>query len=193
MSAHHHAHHRHGGIDPAHVQRLDDPARFRYLPIEAVVAFVEAPPNALVVDLGAGTGTYALAFAQARPDCRVVAVDIEPEMLARLRAKPNAATVRAGGPELLRELSGSIDRVFGINVLHHLSEEDLRGLCGALAPDGAVAFIDWNPEVERPSGPPNDRLYSPAEAERLLTGHGLRIERRQTLPYHYALFCRPQP
>jgi ubiquinone/menaquinone biosynthesis C-methylase UbiE len=46
-------------------------------------------PDATVVDLGAGTGQFALAAA---PACaRVVAVDISPMMLERLRAKRDHA------------------------------------------------------------------------------------------------------
>lgn len=188
MPTHHHGP-RSGQFDPAHAHRLDDPERFRYLPPQTVVAFVDAPAHARVVDLGAGTGTYAIAFARERPDCNVVAIDVQEEMLSLLRAKPEAAGLRAGGYELLDELAGTIDRVFAINVLHHLGSDDLQRVFSALAPQARLAFIDWNPEVERPvGGPPNSKLYGPGEAQRYLESVGFVVQRTLTLPYHFAFY-----
>lgn len=177
-------------FDPDYARRLDDPERFRTLSPEAIVAFVDAPPGGVVVDYGAGTGAYAVPFALARPDCRIFAVDIEPQLLDVLRAKPEAAAIRAGGPELLAELSGSIDRVFSLHVMHYLGADDLRRILSALAPNGRAAFVDWNGDVERPRGPARDRLWGAGDAERLLVSAGLIVERTLKLPYHYAFFGR---
>jgi len=177
-------------FDPDYARRLEDPERFRMLSAEAIVAFVDAPPGGVVVDYGAGTGTYAVPFAQARPDCRIVAIDIEPKLLEVLRAKPEAATIRTGGPELLAELSGTIDRLFSLHVMHYLAVDDLRRILATLAPGGRAAFVDWNADVERPRGPAKDRLWGAADAERLLANAGFVVERTLTLPYHYAFFGR---
>ncbi|MGA2392700.1 MAG: class I SAM-dependent methyltransferase [Candidatus Lustribacter sp.] len=160
---------------------------------EAILAFVDAPPGAVVVDYGAGTGAYAVPFALARPDCRIVAIDIEPQLLDVLRAKPEAAAIRSGGPDLLAELSGSIDRVYSLHVMHYLGLSDLRRILGALAPGGRAAFVDWNGDVERPRGPAKDRLWGAGDAERLLVSAGFIVERTLQLPYHYAFFGRVQP
>jgi ubiquinone/menaquinone biosynthesis C-methylase UbiE len=189
MSAHDHA----SGdktrkrFDPARAARLDDPERFVYLPAHDVVALVDAPPNAVVLDFGAGTGAYAIAFARARPDCTVVALDVQPAMLDALRAKSDATLVRSGGAEILDALSGTIDRVFAINVLHELEDEHLRALFAALAPSATATFIDWNPAVERPAGPRAEHLYDAAEAERYLGTFGFSREQTRSFPYHYAL------
>jgi SAM-dependent methyltransferase len=177
-------------FDPAYARRLENPERFRLLSAEAVVAFVDAPPGSIVVDYGAGTGTYAVPFAQARPDCRIIAIDIEPQLLDVLRAKPAAAAIRAGGPDLLAEFSGTIDRVFSLHVMHYLGVDDVRRILGALAPNGRAAFVDWNADAERPSGPPKERLWGAADAEHLLGRAGFIVERTLTLPYHYAFFGR---
>jgi SAM-dependent methyltransferase len=187
-----HQHHHHNDrvrrrFDPARAQRLDDPERFTYLAPADVIAFVDAPPNAVVLDFGTGTGTYAIAFAQQRPDCTVVGLDLQPDMLALLRAKPAAAAVRSGGPELLSALAGTIDRVMAINVLHELEDEHVRELFAALGPTSQVAFIDWNADVERPYGPAKEHLFGPAEAERFLAPFGFRLRRTQLFPYHYAI------
>ena len=192
MSTNHHglAEHQRRRFDPARAQRLDDPARFAYLSIADVVACVDAPPKGVVVDFGAGTGTYAIPFAQARPDCTVVAIDLQPEMLEMLRAKPGADRVRSGTPEMLSRFAGTIDRVFAINVLHELDDAHLRDLFAALAPSARAIFIDWNADVERPAGPAKENLYGPDAAERYLATFGFVLERRQLFPYHYALLGR---
>lgn len=177
-------------FDPAYARRLEDPERFRTLAPETIVAFVDAPPAGVVVDYGAGTGAYAVPFAQARPDCRIVAIDIEPQLLEVLRAKPEAATIRTGGPELLTELSGTIDRIVSLHVMHYLGVDELRRIFAALAPTGRAAFVDWNGDVERPRGPAKERLWGAADAERLLVRAGFVIERTLPLPYHYAFFGR---
>lgn len=176
-------------FDPARAARLDDPARFAYLPVDDVVALVDAPPDAIVVDYGAGTGAYALPLAQQRPDVRVVALDIQPEMLAHLRAKPEFATLRnvetvERAPDAVR---GRAARVFGINVLHELDDDALAAIAALLAPGGRFVTIDWNAAVERPAGPPAERLYDPREATERLQSVGWRVLRQQLFPYQYAL------
>ncbi len=81
--------------------------------------------TSVVVDLGAGTGTFALAVA---PLCRrVVAVDVSPVMLAVLNAKAersglkNIEVVHAGF--LSYEHRGDpADFVYSRNALHHLPD-----------------------------------------------------------------------
>jgi SAM-dependent methyltransferase len=177
-------------FDPGYARRLEDPDRFELLSAETIVDFVDAPPGAVVVDYGAGTGAYTVPFAQARPDCRIVAIDIEPRLLEVLRAKPEATAIRTGGLELMDKLAGTIDRLFSLHVMHYLGVDDLRRILGALAPGGRAAFVDWNGDAERPRGPAKDRLWGAADAERLLTAAGFAVERTLQLPYHYAFFGR---
>lgn len=191
---HEHEHRPHtakmpGRFDPARAQRLDDPERFAYLPPDAIVDFLDAPREGVCLDFGTGTGTYAIAFAERRPDCTVLALDVEPAMLAHLRAKPGGSLVQSGGPELLQRYAGSVDRVLALNVLHEIEDDDLRALFAALRPGSArAAFIDWNADVERPAGPSKAHLYGPAEAAERLARFGFVVERTLPLPYHYALY-----
>lgn len=152
--------------------------------------FVAAPESAVVLDYGAGTGAYALPFKRQRPDCTVLALDIEAGMLDLLRAKQGGTAIETGGHELLERYGGRIDRVLAVNVLHELEDEHLAELVAALAPDARVAMIDWNADVERPAGPAKEHLFGPAGAAEYLARFGLAMERTREFPYHYALLLR---
>jgi SAM-dependent methyltransferase len=180
-------------FDPARAARLDDPARFTYLPPAEVLALLDALPGACVVDFGAGTGTYAIAIAGLRPDLDIVAVDEQPEMLALLREKlvadpvPNVEPV---GDEALPKLRGRADRVLAVNVLHELGDVALRDLGALLSPDGRALFIDWSGEVERPVGPPRDHVYTVREARSRLEECNFRVADERRFAYHYALIAQ---
>ncbi len=177
-------------FDPARADRLDDPDRFTYLSAEQVATVLDAPPDATVIDFGAGTGTYALALGALRPDLRIVALDIEPAMLERLAQKDGAEHIVRGGPELLTAYHQKFERVLAINVLHELGDADLRALFAATRDDARIAFIDWDADVERPIGPDKERVYGPADAAEHLAPFGFVVEDVTRFAYQYALFGR---
>jgi SAM-dependent methyltransferase len=193
-----HDHSRHGAkqarrFDPARAAKLDDPERFEYLAPAEITEMLAAPLDSCVIDFGTGTGTYAIELAKRRPDLEVIALDEQPEMLEMLRAKPAAAQLKNLRPVLtdaLPQLQQKADRILGINVLHEIGDEALRGLIGLLKPEGRVLFVDWNADAERPVGPSRDQVYNAAEARKRIENFGLTVERQSTLRYHYVLMAR---
>ena len=185
-------------FDHQKAAQLDDPARFDYLPPGEVFALLDAPKSVVVVDFGAGTGTYALKLAQARPDLAVIALDEQPRMLELIREKLSASPAPNLRPLLADEkglagLRACAARILALNVLHEMGDDALRRLAALLAPDGRVVFIDWNAEVERPVGPPREHVHTPAEAIGRLATFGLRVVRDKLFQYHYALICEKVP
>jgi SAM-dependent methyltransferase len=123
------------GTDPA-----EDVAGLRDLGLDA---------TRTLVDLGAGTGTFALAAA---PFCRrVIAVDVSPVMLARLREKAadqglaNVETVQAGFLTYIHQ-GDPADFVYSRNALHHLPDFwkalALRRIAALLRPGGVLRLRD---------------------------------------------------
>ncbi len=179
-------------FNPERASRLDDPARFEYLPPEEVARMLDIPSGGNVLDFGTGTGTYAIQLARLRPDVEVIAYDEQSEMLDLLSAKPEATTLANLKPVLSTQwgdFAGKIDRVLVLNVLHELGDEALRSLKALLRPDGSALFIDWNSEVDRPAGPPPDHVYSPAEGRHRLEQMGFTIQGERLFAYHYSILA----
>ncbi|MFA6004754.1 MAG: class I SAM-dependent methyltransferase [Elusimicrobiota bacterium] len=191
---------RHGArqkerFDPKQAARLDDPARFEYLPPRTLLGLLAIPRGATVLDFGAGTGAYALKLARARPDITVIAFDEQPRMLSLLKKKlsrfpmPNIQPLLADRKGLA-SLRGRMDRILALNVLHELGDAALSRMGGLLAPGGRILFVDWNAAADRPVGPPPDEVYAPAEAAERIAGFGLKVLSRRLLRYHYALVAQ---
>ncbi len=171
---------------------LDEPEREKWLPTAALVELLETPAHARVLDFGTGTGRYAVALAQARPDLHVVAYDVQPEMLDIVRRRSAEAHIEnldvADWAEAQRR--APYDRILARNLLHEIDNDTLRRLASLLAPDGSVLVVDWDATVDRPTGPPAEHAHSPSEAQDRLARNGLaRIERIGDVrfPYHFVL------
>ena len=189
---------RHGAkqprrFDPARAAILDDRGRFAYVDPGALLAALAQPPSGTIVDFGAGTGLYAIALARLRPDVHVTALDEQSEMLDHLRRaleRDGVPNVEAVGPDALPGLRGRADGVLALNVLHELGDDALATLHGLLRPGAPALFVDWNADVERPVGPPNDHVYGAKDGLRRLREAGFAVEAREPLPYHYVLVAR---
>ena len=112
------------------------------------------PRAGTAIDVGAGTGTFAIALAAARPDAAVIAIDGDPDILARARAKPGADAVdwRTGRAGELPIGAGAADAVSMSLLLHHLSPAAKRAALAdarrVLRPGGYLHVADWG----RPRG-----------------------------------------
>lgn len=177
-------------FDPARAHKLDDAERETWLPRATVFALLDAPPNANVLDFGAGTGTLAIPLARERTDLHVFAFDEQEAMLALLReriADAGLTNCRAVGPTFPTESARAFARVLAVNVLHELGDDALRAVREHAAPNGAILFVDWNADVERPVGPRADHVFSPSDALARLATLGMAGELVGSLPYHYAI------
>jgi ubiquinone/menaquinone biosynthesis C-methylase UbiE len=140
-------------LDPDHVARYD--AKMDAGAADEVVLLqrLGLTSRSVVVDLGAGTGQFTLAAAAVSG--RVVAVDVSPVMLRRLRARiddtgvTNVDVVQAGF--LTYEHEGEpADVVYSRYALHHLPDfwkaVALTRIRAMLRPGGVLRLSDvvWN-------------------------------------------------
>jgi SAM-dependent methyltransferase len=136
-------------LDPQYVRGYDRKAGFD--PTEDVEALRARGVGAdsVVVDLGAGTGTFALAVA---PFCgRLVAVDVSPAMTAALRERVAQVgranvTVVEGGFLSYEHEGAPADFVFTRNALHQLPDFwkgiALQRIAALLRPGGVLRVRD---------------------------------------------------
>lgn len=196
----HDHHRRHGAKQPkifSHERAavLDDDEREGWFARSDVVQLIDAPRNSAVVDFGTGTGRYAIALAETRPDVRVIAYDVQPEMLAIV--KERVQRLNLTNVETRSELGDEIaDIVLAANVLHEIGDIEIATLARATKRDGVTIFADWEAAIERPTGPPANHVHTAAEArERLLRNGFASADPLDTpqFPYHYVLRATRTP
>ena len=159
--------HQHSFKDTRHWARMfDDPARDEWQRPQEVIRTLALAPDAVVADIGAGTGYFASRLAAALERGQVLASDAEPAMVKHLaeRAKkeqwPNLVAI-AGTADDPR-LPSKVDLALLVNVYHHIEGRVgyFRRLQGLLKPKGRIAVIDFTPDS--PDGPPRSARV-PAE------------------------------
>jgi ubiquinone/menaquinone biosynthesis C-methylase UbiE len=143
-------------------------------------------PVQRILDLGAGTGTGAIALARLFGEAEVIAVDASEQMLDRIRRKAQdeglaerVRTVRADLDEDWPAL-GPIDVTWASMSLHHLADPDrvLADILAATRPGGLLAVAEFTESLRFL---PDDLGFGrPGLEARLLAA--LDIERAHSLP-----------
>ena len=136
-------------LDAGHIHRYDTKEQPDLGPERELVRRLGMGPGSVVVDLGAGTGRFALEAASL--GCRVIAVDPSPPMLARLSAKVGAlesgdVSVVQGGFLSYVHSGPPADLVYSRWALHHLPDFwkalALGRIAGILRPGGWFRLWD---------------------------------------------------
>lgn len=164
--------HRHGNertFRPENAARLESPERLEWLPPHDVIRALRLGDSMTVADIGAGSGYFALPIARAAG--RVLAVDLQPEMLEILRRKlsaddaPHNVTLIEAEARRTHIEDGLCDRVLIANVWHEIDGRDevLLEMKRILAPGGELFVLDWRDDVESPPGPPIEHRLPAAQ------------------------------
>jgi len=162
-------------------KRFDSPARDAWQKPDVVLGAMQLQPNLVVADVGAGTGYFTVRLARAVTAGRVVATDIEPDMIRYLKERAqrehlgNIDAVLAGtdDPHLA---PASVDRILVVDVWHHLADPVgyAKGLAAALRPGGSIAIVDFR--MDATHGPPKEHRLLPEAIIGNLTAAGLAAE-----------------
>ncbi len=138
----------------AHADWLTRPDRDAEEQPDRVVRELGIKPGSTVADLGAGVGYFTWRLAQAVGDKgKVIAVDIQPGMLERLKqnlAERNIHNVETvlGTEDDPHLPPGQVDLVLLVDVYHELQKPELtmEHVRRSLKPDGRVVFIEYRKE-----------------------------------------------
>jgi predicted methyltransferase len=158
-------------------KQFDDPARDAWQQPDKVVAAMAITPGMSVADVGAGTGYFEPRLSAAvGPNGKVLAVDIEPDMVRyinerRVREKTLNVEARLGvadDPKL-----DPVDRILIVDTWHHIENREAYGtkLAAALKPGGIVFVVDFKLESEK--GSPKHMRLAPDQVIAELAAAGL--------------------
>lgn len=190
--SHEHFHNRFHTVND-YADALDDPERKNWQQPEQVIRALGIMKNDVVVDIGVGTGYFALRVAQENPSCTVIGVDVEPKMIERLEQHAgekhlNNVHGMCVAPTEIPQLSKQAHLVFSVNVNHHIPNrvEYFRVWKSQLVPTGRVAIIDFT--LESPHGPPSEHRVSQKTVVEELSAAGYALqESHDFLPDQYIL------
>jgi len=196
QSPHSHEHRFSGAERWAKV--FDDPARDAWQKPHEVIAALSIAPDAVVADIGSGTGYFAVRLAHFVPKGRVYGVDTEPDMVKyleeRARREGLANIVSIPGRPGDANLPAKVDLALMVDVYHHIAEREgyFRSLRGSLKPGARIAIIDFR--ADSPSGPPKKERIPPEQvkAELARAGYALAKE-HEFLPNQYFLVFEAKP
>jgi predicted methyltransferase len=174
---------------------FDDPERDAWQKPHEVINALALKPDAVVADIGSGTGYFSLRFAHMVPKGRVYGVDTEPDMVKYLaeRAKREGmgnVTAVAATPED-PHLPEKADLIILVDVYHHIENREryFSKLRDSLKPGGRVAIIDFR--MDSPDGPPKAGRIAPAQVKTELKKAGYVVDREHGfLPKQYFLVFR---
>ena len=132
---------------------LERTERERQERTDLLIAGLRLSEDFVVADIGAGTGYFTFPVAQRVPRGKVFAVDIQPEMLARLARRKgleNVANVETvlGEEDDPKLPDNEIDLAFIVDAYHEFSHpwEMKRSLMRALKPGGRIVLVEYRAE-----------------------------------------------
>jgi SAM-dependent methyltransferase len=174
---------------------FDDPKRDSWQKPHEVVHALRLAPDAIVADIGAGTGYFAVRLAHMVARGRVYAVDTEAAMVKHLAARAKRdklsnlvpVTARPDDPKLPQKA----DLALFVDVYHHVENREryFRKLGDSLKDSGRVAVIDF--KLDSPEGPPKAARVAPEQVKAELKAAGYELaEEHGFLPYQYFLIFR---
>lgn len=163
---------------------------------DQTVQAMDLPRDAVVADIGAGTGYFTFRIAALVPAGLVYAVDIQPEMLNVIRKRTQRRSVEnvipvRGKPDDPTLPENAIDAVLLVDAYHEFAYpyEMMRGIVRALRPGGKVFLIEYRGEDPRIPIKPLHKMTR-QQAIREMQAVGLNwVETRDFLPtQHFMVF-----
>jgi predicted methyltransferase len=175
---------------------FDDPKRDAWQKPHQVIQALALKPDAVIADIGSGTGYFAMRFAHMVPKGRVYGLDTEPDMVKYLADRAKREGMRnvtaIAAPPGEPKLPEKADLVVLVDVFHHIEgrERYFDKLRASLKPGGRVAVIDFR--MDSPEGPPQAARIAPEQVKAEMKRAGYALDREHAfLPNQYFLVFRP--
>ena len=199
---------RKAGVDPAHMRPFEDVEdyiafldradRAEWQKPDEVVAALGLKGSETVADVGAGSGYFSFRLARALPQGKVVAIDVEAEMVRHMHHKAMTEGVKNLEAVLTGQDDPAVpkgtDLVLIVDVLHHIQGrvEWLSKASANLETGARLVIIEFR-EGKLPKGPPEGMKIPRKDLIELArkAGFELASEQGTLLPYqHLLLFAK---
>ena len=132
---------------------LNRPGRIQEEMPDEVVANMGLEPDHVVADIGAGSGYFSFRIAKLVPQGKVMAVDIQPEMLALIenqKREDNVTNIEGvlGAVDNPNLAPNSIDAAIMVDAYQEFDHpfEMIDGIYKALRPGGRIFFLEYRGE-----------------------------------------------
>ena len=161
------------------------------------ISMLDLGDTDVLADIGAGSGYYSLRLAMQRPKGRVIAVDIQPEMITFLENRKAQLGVEnidthLGTIEDTGLPHNSIDAALIVDAYHEFSHpyEMMLSLYRALKPGGRIFLLEYRAEDLTVSIKPLHKMTE-AQARKELEYVGFEwVETKNNLPWQHLLVFR---
>lgn len=164
------------------------------------IAMLGLAPAAVIADIGAGSGYYSFRMAGLVPEGKVIAVDIQREMLDHLvheaaRRKIDNVRPHLGAIDSIKLAPDTLDAVLMVDAYHEFSHpvEMLQSIRIALKPGGRIYLLEFraeNPQV--PIKPLHKMSAKQAIMEFEALGFSF-VENKPGLPWQHLLVFQKHP
>ncbi len=176
---------------------LERPGREREERTDLLLDALPIRDGDVVADLGAGSGYFSLPIAKRVGSGRVLAIDIQPEMLDQIRRRSSAGSIdnidtvlaTASDPKIP---PNSVDLLLLVDAYHEFSHprEVMQGVLKGLVPGGKVILVEYRAEDPTVPIKPLHKMTE-QQARRELEAVGLEfVENIRSLPQQHILVFR---
>jgi ubiquinone/menaquinone biosynthesis C-methylase UbiE len=182
-----------------YIEFLERPDRASWQKPDVVVAALQLRGTETVTDVGAGSGYFTFRLAKALPRGKVLATDIEPEMVRHIHHKVLTDGIKNVQVALASPkdpgVSPSADLVFVSDVIHHVDGREawLKKMFSEMKTGAKLVVLEFK-EGKLPEGPPESVKISKAKLTEMIrnAGFSLKQDDPNLLPYQtFLVFEKP--
>lgn len=172
-------------FDVDRAEQLDDEGRYRFCSREELLSRLDPHADAVVADLGSGTGFYTDDVAPHVGTCYAVDVQSEMHEFYREKGAPDSVEFVTADVSSLPFEDDELDAAFSTMVYHeYATEAAFDELARVVRPGGRVVTVDWSKTGTGEDGPPTDERFGLGDAVSAFETHGFDVteatNRRET-------------
>lgn len=178
---------------------LNRPERIQEENPEEMLEQLDVKPGMTVCDMGCGDGYYTIELAKrVGPTGKVIAVDIQPEMLQELSRRCERGNLKnvdmvLGLPHDPKLPVGQVDLILMVDVYHEFSNpvEMLNAMRKSLKPNGRIALVEFRGEDPQVPIKPEHKMTKKQILKEYEANSMKLVNQYDRLPWQHLMFLGP--